>query len=254
MSTPDSIDQDRPFIAHLLELRNRLLRSVVVVIVVFFAVFPFADNLYSWLAGPLRAVLPAGASMIAIKPIAPFMIPLKLAFFTAVALSVPYLLYQVWAFVAPGLYRHERRLVWPLMFSSSLLFYLGAAFAYFLVFPVVFRFLIGTTPEGVVPMTDIGEYLDFVTTMFFAFGAAFEVPVAIILLVYSGVVTAADLRGARPYVIVGAFVVGAIFTPPDVISQFMLAVPVWLLYELGIMLSGWFVRPGQEEAGDQAAP
>lgn len=254
MSAPDSIDQDRPFIAHLLELRNRLLRSVLVVIVVFFAVFPFADNLYSWLAGPLRAVLPAGATMIAIKPIAPFMIPLKLAFFTAVALSVPYLLYQVWAFVAPGLYRHERRLVWPLMLSSSLLFYLGAAFAYFLVFPVVFRFLIGTTPDGVMPMTDIGEYLDFVTTMFFAFGAAFEVPVAIILLVYSGVVTATNLREARPYVVVGAFVIGAIFTPPDVISQFMLAIPVWLLYELGIMLSGWFVRSRQNETSDQAAP
>lgn len=252
MSAPESLDQERPFIAHLLELRNRLLRSVVVVILVFFAVFPFADKLYIWLSGPLRAVLPVGASMIAIKPIAPFMIPLKLAFFTAIALSVPYLLYQIWAFVAPGLYRHERRLVWPLMFSSSLLFYLGAAFAYFLVFPVVFRFLIGTTPDGVVPMTDIGEYLDFATTMFFAFGAAFEVPVAIILLVYTGVLTADNLREARPYVIVGAFVLGAIFTPPDVISQFMLAGPMWLLYELGIILSGWFARPNREQAEDQA--
>lgn len=254
MSTPDSIDQERPFIAHLLELRNRLLRCVIVVIVVFFAVFPFADQLYGWLSGPLRAVLPANASMIAIKPIAPFMIPLKLAFFTAVAVSVPYLLYQIWAFIAPGLYRHERRLVWPLLLSSSLLFYLGAAFAYFLVFPVVFRFLIGSAPDGVLPMTDIGEYLDFVTTMFFAFGAAFEVPVAIILLVYTGMVTATNLREARPYVVVGAFVIGAIFTPPDVISQFMLAVPVWLLYELGIVLSGWFIRSSQNEASDQAAP
>lgn len=253
MSNPESLDQERPFIAHLLELRNRLLRCVVVIIVVFFAVFPFADQLYNWLAGPLRAVLPAGASMIAIKPIAPFMIPLKLAFFTAVALSVPYLLYQIWAFVAPGLYRHERRLVWPLMFSSTLLFYLGAAFAYFLVFPVVFRFLIGTTPDGVLPMTDIGEYLDFVTTMFFAFGAAFEVPIAIILLVYTGAMDATALREARPYVIVGAFVLGAIFTPPDVISQFMLAGPMWLLYELGIVLSGWFVKSRQAEADDQTA-
>jgi sec-independent protein translocase protein TatC len=248
MSATDPIDQDRPFIAHLLELRNRLLRSVLVVVVIFFAVFPFADHLYTWLSGPLRAVLPPGASMIAIKPIAPFMIPLKLAFFTALAVSVPYLLYQIWAFVAPGLYRHERRLVWPLMVSSSLLFYLGAAFAYFVVFPVVFRFLMGSAPDGVLPMTDIGEYLSFVTTMFFAFGAAFEVPVAIILLVYTGAVSADDLRDARPYVIVGAFVVGAIFTPPDVISQFLLAGPMWILYEIGIVLSGWFVRRSPDES------
>lgn len=248
MSAIDPIDQERPFIAHLLELRNRLLRCVLAIVVVFFIAFPFADHLYMWLSGPLRAVLPEGASMIAIKPIAPFMIPLKLAFLTALAVTVPYLLYQVWAFVAPGLYRHERRLVWPLMVSSSLLFYLGAAFAYFVVFPVVFRFLIGSAPDGVMPMTDIGEYLDFVTTMFFAFGAAFEVPVAIILLVYTGVVSTDDLRGARPYVIVGAFVLGAIFTPPDVISQFLLAGPMWILYELGIVLAGWFVRPQDDEA------
>ncbi len=244
MSATDPVDQDRPFIAHLLELRNRLLRCVVVVVVLFFAIFPFADQLYTWLSGPLRAVLPEGASMIAIKPIAPFMIPLKLAFMTAVAVSVPYLLYQVWAFVAPGLYRHERRLVWPLMVSSSLLFYLGAAFAYFAVFPVVFRFLTASAPSGVLPMTDIGEYLDFVMTMFFAFGAAFEVPVAIVLLAYTGAVTADGLRQARPYVIVAAFVLGAIFTPPDVISQFMLAVPMWLLYEIGILLANWFARAG----------
>lgn len=190
--------------------------------------------------------------MIAIKPIAPFMIPLKLAFLTSLAVTIPYLLYQIWAFVAPGLYRHERRLVWPLMASSSLLFYLGAAFAYFVVFPVVFRFLIGAAPDGVLPMTDIGEYLDFVTTMFFAFGAAFEVPVAIILLVYTGAVSTDDLRGARPYVIVGAFVLGAIFTPPDVISQFLLAGPMWILYELGIVLAGWFVRSKEEV--EQEAP
>jgi sec-independent protein translocase protein TatC len=247
MAATKPLDQDRPFIAHLLELRNRLLRSVAVVVAMFFAIFPFADQLYTWLSGPLRAVLPVGASMIAIKPIAPFMIPLKLAFLTALALSVPYLLYQVWAFVAPGLYRHERRLVWPLMLSSSLLFYLGAAFAYLVVFPIVFRFITGATPSGVLPMTDIGEYLDFVTTMFFAFGAAFEVPVAIVLLTYTGAATPDDLRRARPYVIVGAFVLGAIFTPPDVISQFLLAGPMWLLYELGILFSVWFVRPRQGE-------
>lgn len=247
MAASNPLDQDRPFIAHLLELRNRLLRSVIVVVVLFFAIFPFADTLYTLLSGPLRAVLPAGASMIAIKPIAPFMIPLKLAFLTSVAISIPYLLYQVWAFVAPGLYRHERRLVWPLMLSSSVLFYLGAAFAYFVVFPVVFRFMTGAAPDGVLPMTDIGEYLDFVMTMFFAFGAAFEVPVAIVLLAYTGVATPDDLRRARAYVIVGAFVVGAIFTPPDVISQFLLAVPVWLLYEAGIVFAVWFARPKQAD-------
>lgn len=247
MAASNPLDQDRPFIAHLLELRNRLLRCVIVVVALFFAIFPFADTLYTLLSGPLRAVLPAGASMIAIKPIAPFMIPLKLAFLTSVAVSIPYLLYQVWAFVAPGLYRHERRLVWPLMLSSSLLFYLGAAFAYFVVFPVVFRFMTGAAPDGVLPMTDIGEYLDFVMTMFFAFGAAFEVPVAIVLLAYTGVATPGDLRRARPYVIVGAFVVGAIFTPPDVISQFLLAVPVWLLYEAGILFAVWFARPKQAD-------
>jgi sec-independent protein translocase protein TatC len=248
MAAADPTDQDRPFIAHLLELRSRLLRSVVVVAVVFIAVFPFADQLYTWLSGPLRAVLPAGATMIAIKPVAPFMIPLKLAFLAALALSVPYLLYQAWAFVAPGLYRHERRLVWPLLLSSSLLFYLGAAFAYFVVFPVVFRFLTGAAPSGVLPMTDIGEYLDFVTAMFFAFGAAFEVPVAITLLAYTGAASTADLRRARPYVIVGAFVVGAVFTPPDVISQFLLAGPMWLLYEIGIVFSAWFARLRDEGA------
>lgn len=244
MSAIDPIDEERPFIAHLLELRNRLLRCVVAILIAFFAAVPFADRLYLWLSGPLRSVLPDGASMIAIKPIAPFMIPLKLAFLTALALTVPYILYQVWAFVAPGLYRHERRLVWPLMVSSSLLFYLGAAFAYFAVFPVVFRFLTASAPSGVLPMTDIGEYLDFVMTMFFAFGAAFEVPVAIVLLAYTGAVTADGLRQARPYVIVAAFVLGAIFTPPDVISQFMLAVPMWLLYEIGILLANWFARAG----------
>jgi sec-independent protein translocase protein TatC len=246
MAATDPTDQDRPFIAHLLELRNRLLRCVAAVVVVFFVVFPFADEIYTWLAGPLRAVLPAGASMIAIKPIAPFMIPLKLAFLTAIVVTVPYLLYQLWAFVAPGLYRHERRLVWPLMASSSLLFYAGAAFAYFVVFPVVFGFATAAAPTGVLPMTDIGEYLDFATTMFIAFGAAFEVPVAIILLTYTGAVSPDDLRRARPYVIVGAFVIGAIFTPPDVISQFLLAGPMWLLYELGIVVSVWFARPRQQ--------
>lgn len=253
MSAIDPIDEERPFIAHLLELRNRLLRCVVAILIAFFAAVPFADRLYLWLSGPLRSVLPDGASMIAIKPIAPFMIPLKLAFLTALALTVPYILYQVWAFVAPGLYRHERRLVWPLMVSSSVLFYLGAAFAYFVVFPVVFRFLIGSAPDGVVPMTDIGEYLDFVITMFIAFGAAFEVPVAIILLTYTGAVATDDLRKARPYVIVGAFVIGAIFTPPDILSQFLLAVPTWLLYELGLLLAGWFVC-GKEEERPQQTP
>jgi sec-independent protein translocase protein TatC len=236
-------------ISHLVELRQRLLKCVVAVAICFAPCAWFANDLFTIIAMPLIKKMPAGASLIATSLISPFMAPLKLALFVGLFIAMPYVLYQIWAFVAPGLYRHERRLVWPLMVSSSLLFYLGAAFAYFVVFPVVFRFLVGSTPDGVLPMTDIGEYLDFVTTMFFAFGAAFEVPVAIILLVYTGAVSTQDLRGARPYVIVGAFVLGAIFTPPDVISQFLLAGPMWILYEIGIVLAGWFTRRPDESAG-----
>jgi len=239
--------EDRPFIAHLLELRNRLLWCVAAVVGLFLALFPFADWLFTYIAGPLKAALPEGSTIVAISPTAPFLVPMKLAFVSALFLAVPIILYQVWAFIAPGLYRHERRMVWPLLVSSTVLFYVGAAFAYFVVFPLVFHFLMSVAPEGVQPMTDMGEYLDFITAMFLAFGAAFEIPVATILLVQTGMVTRQQLREARPYVIVGAFVVGAIFTPPDVLSQFLLAVPVWLLYELGIVFSVWMV-PSRSDA------
>lgn len=241
-------DEERPIIAHLLELRNRLLRIVIVVLAAFLVLYPFSDHLYTWLSGPLRAVLPEGSSMIAIQVASPFIIPMKLALLAAVFVTVPYILYQVWAFVAPGLYRHERQLVWPLLISSTLLFYLGTAFAYFVVFPLVFAFFAAITPSGVAMMTDIGEYLDFVLTLFFAFGAAFEVPVATILLIRTGITTQEALREKRPYVIVGAFVIGMLLTPPDILSQILLAVPIWFLFELGLLLSGWFQAATEKSA------
>ncbi|RFA24773.1 twin-arginine translocase subunit TatC [Alkalilimnicola ehrlichii] len=246
------IDEERPIVSHLLELRSRLLRVVIVVVVAFLAIYPFADHLYTWLSGPLRAALPEGGQMIAIQVASPFLIPMKLALMAAVFITIPYILYQVWGFVAPGLYRHERRLIWPLLFSSTLLFYLGVAFAYFVVFPLVFTFFAAVTPSGVSMMTDIGEYLSFVIKLFFAFGAAFEVPVATILLIRSGVTTREALSKKRPYVIVVAFIVGMLLTPPDMVSQILLALPVWLLFEIGLLLSGWFVKQGEDE--DTAAP
>jgi len=241
-------DDDRPLLTHLLELRSRLMRSVGVVLVLFLGLYPFREPLYSWLAGPLMAVLPEGASMIATQVATPFLIPLKVALVSAFFLSIPYLLYQLWAFVAPGLYRHEKKLVWPLLISSVVLFYSGMAFAYFLVFPLIFQFFAAATPDGVAMMTDIGEYLSFVMTLFFAFGAAFEVPIATILLVRSGATTAAALAAKRPYVIVGAFTIGMLLTPPDVISQVLLALPVWLLFELGVFLSRWFTPAEEPDA------
>lgn len=232
MNSPES------FISHLIELRNRLLRALVVFLVVFVGLFPFANELYTLLAAPLLAKLPAGGQMIATAVTTPFFIPMKVAMLAAFVVSLPHTLYQLWAFVAPGLYTHERRLVIPLVISSSLLFLTGMAFSYYVVFPVVFGFITSVAPEGVAVMTDIGNYLDFVITLFMAFGVAFEVPVAVVLLVHLNMVNIDTLKEIRSYVIVGAFVLGAIFTPPDVISQFMLAVPLWLLYELGILVAG----------------
>jgi sec-independent protein translocase protein TatC len=227
------------FISHLIELRDRLLRIVVGLLLVFIALFPFANDIYTLLAQPLLSKLPSGGQMIATAVTTPFFIPMKVAMLTAFVISLPNTLYQVWAFVAPGLYAHERRFIVPLVFSSTLLFLAGMAFAYFLVFPVVFGFIAGVAPEGVAVMTDIGNYLDFVMTLFIAFGLAFEVPVAVVLLVYFNMVNVETLREIRSYVIVGAFVLGAIFTPPDVISQLMLAIPLWLLYETGILVAGF---------------
>lgn len=250
-ATPELADTEQPFISHLVELRDRLLRIVLVVAVVFLVLMPFSNTLFTLLSGPLMAHLPEDSSMIAIEVASPFLIPFKLTLFLAVFISIPWLLYQAWSFVAPGLYRHERRLVLPLLVSSTLLFYAGAAFAYFVVFPLVFAFFTSTAPAGVSVMTDISRYLDFVLTLFFAFGAAFEVPIVTVLLVWTGTATREGLREKRPYVIVGAFVIGMLLTPPDVISQTLLAVPMWILFELGIFFSGWFVR--QAESSDDEA-
>lgn len=226
------------FISHLVELRDRLLRIVIGLVLTFIVLFPFADQIYTLLAQPLLATLPAGGQMIATEVTTPFFVPMKMAMMSAFVVSLPHTLYQMWAFVAPGLYAHERRFMMPLVIASTVLFLMGMAFAYFLVFPVVFGFITGYAPEGIAVMTDIGSYLDFVITLFMAFGLAFEVPIAVIALVGFGLVQISTLKEIRSYVIVGAFVVGAIFTPPDIISQFMLAVPLWLLYELGILLAG----------------
>lgn len=225
------------FISHLIELRTRLLRIVIGLVVVFVALFPFANDIYTLLAAPLLTKLPMGGQMIATGVTTPFFVPMKVAMMAAFLISLPHTLYQVWAFVAPGLYTHEKKFMIPMIIFSSFLFLLGMSFAYFLVFPVVFGFIVGTAPEGVAVMTDIGNYLDFVMTLFFAFGLAFEVPIAVVMAVRFGWVGIATLRDARGYVVVGAFVIGAIFTPPDIISQFMLAVPMWLLYELGIIVA-----------------
>jgi len=236
------------FISHLIELRNRLLRIVIGVVLVFIGLFPFANKIYTLLAQPLLSHLPAGGQMIATAVTTPFFVPMKVAMLAAFVISLPHTLYQVWSFIAPGLYTHERRFMAPLVVASTLLFFAGMCFAYFLVFPVVFGFIAGTAPEGVAVMTDIGNYLDFVITLFMAFGIAFEVPVAVVLLVYFGLVRIETLKDIRSYVIVGAFVIGAIFTPPDVISQIMLAVPLWLLYEAGILVAGFLrVRTTQAD-------
>lgn len=227
------------FIAHLIELRTRLLHSAVALLLVFIALFPWAANLYTWLAHPLLAKLPKGAQMIATDVTTPFFVPLKVAMMAAFLIALPYILYQIWRFVAPGLYAHEKRLVWPLILASTVLFFCGMAFAYFIVFPVVFGFITASAPQGVAVMTDIDKYLSFVLGMFMAFGITFQVPVAVVVLVRMGLVTVEKLRDVRRYVIVASFVVGAIFTPPDVVSQFMLAMPLWLLYEAGIVVASW---------------
>ncbi len=246
--TPEEGDEEQPFVAHLIELRDRLLRVVLVVVVIFLGLMPFANWLFTRLSGPLTAHLPEGSSLIAIDVASPFFTPFKLAMVVAIFAAMPYILYQAWAFIAPGLYQHEKKKVFPLLVSSTLLFYVGAAFAYFVVFPLVFGFLTRTAPEGVTVMTDISRYLDFVLTLFFAFGVAFEVPVAVVLLVWTGVLTPDDLSGKRPYVIVAAFVVGMLLTPPDVISQTLLAVPMWLLFEIGVFMARRFYsRPEPHE-------
>lgn len=237
------------FISHLIELRNRLLRAIVGWLLVFVGLFPFADKLYSLLAAPLLSKLPQGAQMIATAVTTPFFVPMKVTMLTAFLIALPWMIYQCWAFVSPGLYTHEKRLIRPLLAAAIVLFFVGMAFAYFVVFPVVFSFLVGSAPQGVTVMTDIAEYLDFVIGLFVAFGFAFEVPVAVVLMALMGWVTLAQLKESRSYVIVGAFVLGAIFTPPDIVSQCMLAIPLWLLYEIGLLVVRWLpTAPASDSA------
>ena len=238
--------QEATFISHLLELRDRLLRAVGAVLLLFVVTAPFANTLYEYLAAPLMSALPEGNTMISTEPHGPFFVPFKFAFAFATAVAMPYLLYQLWAFVAPGLYDSEKRLAVPLLISSSGLFYLGILFAYFIVFPVIFAFFTSTAPEGVAVMTDINAYLSFVLKLFFAFGLAFEVPVATVLMVRMGVTTTTSLAAKRPYIIVGAFVVGMLLTPPDLFSQTMLAIPVWILFEAGLYVSK-MIKPRESE-------
>lgn len=247
----ESTAQQLPLLAHLLELRDRLLRVVITVLVIFLGLFMFANDLYTLLAQPLLRHLPEGSSMIATEVASPFLTPFKLTLVVSVFFAVPVILYHVWAFVAPGLYKNERRLIFPLLLSSTLLFFGGAAFAYFVVFPLVFGFFTSVAPEGVAVMTDISKYLDFVLSMFFAFGFAFEVPVAVILLVWAGVITPQALAEKRRYMIVLAFVIGMLLTPPDVLSQILLAVPLWLLFEVGVLVSRFYVREKPEDAEEE---
>lgn len=242
-----------PFISHLLELRDRLLRMVLAVLVLFLGLIYFANDIYTFVANPLVSVMPEGTSMIATEVLSPFLTPFKLTLVVSVFIAMPYLLYQLWAFVAPGLYQHEKKMALPLVASSILLFYAGAAFAYFVVFKMVFGFLVGIMPQGVAMMTDIRAYLDFVLRMFFAFGFAFEVPIATIILVWMGMTTPQQLGAKRPYIIVGAFVLGMLLTPPDVISQTLLALPIWILFEFGVFFSRSFVRKPNEEEDEEPA-
>ncbi len=232
-------DAQQTFISHLIELRDRLLRIFIGIIVVFVALFHWSGDIYHLLALPMLNSLPKGGQMVATEVTTPFFVPMKVTMMAAFLISLPHTLYQAWSFIAPGLYDHEKKMIAPLVVASTILFVVGMAFAYFLVFPVVFGFMNQVAPSGVAVMTDIGHYLDFVLGMFLAFGVTFEVPIAVILLVRFGVVSVAKLKEARSYVIVGSFVVAAVVTPPDVLSQVMLAVPLWLLYEAGVIVAGW---------------
>lgn len=236
-------DTPQPLISHLTELRDRLLRAVLAVLIAFIVLFPFANDIYAIVSQPLRDLLPEGSSMIATEVASPFLTPFKLTLVTAVFLVMPYILFQVWAFVAPGMYRNEKKIAFPLLASSILLFYTGAAFAYFIVFPLIFAFFTSVAPTDVTVMTDINSYLDFVLKIFFAFGVAFEIPIAAVILIWSGVTTAESLAKKRPWIIVGCFIAGMLLTPPDIISQSLLAIPMWLLFELGIFFGRSLNKP-----------
>jgi sec-independent protein translocase protein TatC len=242
------VDLEQGLFSHLLELRSRLIKAILAVVVVLVALVPFANHLYALLAEPLVARLPQGAHLIATEVASPFITPLKLAFYTALFIAMPVVLYQLWAFVSPGLYKQEKRLARPLLIAALILFYIGCAFAYFLVLPAAFRFLTAVTPQGVEMMTDITHYLDFVMLMFFAFGLCFEVPVAVVILAAVGVVDLDKLRKGRRYALVGAFAIAAVVTPPDITSMIMLAIPMCLLYEVGVLAVRWLIKPASAEA------
>ena len=227
-------DTPQPLVAHLTELRDRLLRAVLAILVAFVGLFPFANDIYTFISEPLRSLLPPGSSMIATEVASPFLTPFKLTLVLAIFAAIPVILYQLWAFIAPGMYQKEKRIAFPLFASSVILFYAGAAFAYFVVFPLIFAFFTSVGPTDVAVMTDINSYLDFVLKLFFAFGIAFEIPIVAVILIWSGLTTPQQLAGKRPYIIVGCFVFGMLLTPPDIISQSLLALPMWLLFELGI--------------------
>ena len=253
--TPDPdkdalVDQAQPLVQHLIELRNRLLRAVLVVLLIFLGLYYFSNDLYLFISEPLRAHLPEGTSMIATDVASPFLTPFKLTFMSAVFLGMPYILFQIWGFIAPALYANEKRLAMPLLLSSIVLFYLGMAFAYFVVFPLVFGFFTSAGPEGVAVMTDISRYLDFVLKLFFAFGMAFEIPIATVILVATGVTDCKSLSEKRPYLVVACFVIGMLLTPPDVISQTLLAVPMWLLFELGLLFSRMIEKDKEKREAD----
>ncbi|GAB2191499.1 twin-arginine translocase subunit TatC [Sessilibacter sp. MAH2] len=252
MTSYDNINKDREqtLVAHLVELRNRLLKGVLSILVVFGVLFAFANDIYAYISIPLKTYLPEGASMIATGVAAPFLTPFKMSMFAAVILAMPFLLFQLWSFIAPALYKHEKRIAIPLLISSVILFYSGMAFAYYVVFPLIFAFFTSAAPAGVTVMTDMSSYLDFVIKLFFAFGFAFEIPVATVLLIWAGITDAKTLANKRPYVIVGCFVVGMLMTPPDIFSQALLAIPMWMLFELGILF-GRFIKPRQTDADSE---
>jgi len=240
-------DTEMTLVQHLLELRNTVTKTILAILVIFVVLFPFANEIYTYISEPLSRFLPDGTSMIATGVASPFLTPFKLSLVLAIYFAMPIMFYQVWRFIEPALYQHERKLIGPMLFFSSFLFFAGGAFAYYVVFPLVFGFLSGTAPEGVTIATDISLYLDFVIKMFFAFGIAFEVPIAVILLILSGMVSAEKMSHARPYVVVGAFVVGMLLTPPDIISQTLLAIPMWLLYEAGTLIGARLIKHRKPE-------
>ncbi len=252
MSAEDPInDQPQPLVAHLTELRDRILRSILAVLIIFCGLFYFANDIYAYVSKPLRDILPADATMIATEVASPFLTPFKLTMVAAIFIAIPYILYQLWSFVAPGMYKSEKRLAFPLLASSVILFYAGAAFAYYVVFPLIFGFFTSIGPSDVTIMTDINRYLDFVLKLFFAFGLAFEIPIAAVILIRAGVTTADNLAAKRAYIIVGCFVLGMLLTPPDIISQSLLAIPMWILFEAGVFF-GRMVEPKADNSESPA--